>query len=365
MRITVPANVLLLGEYAVLEEGGVGVALAVEPRLSAKLTEAPRLELSGSWPGNRTVWTGGREPDLLGRSVESVAEHLGTTAAELRRLPLRVEVDSSAFYDPSGGKRGFGSSAATAIAVCFALLDPPDAGGGDRNSRPSFPDAVGGETAPGLHPAHPAPFENGDRPVRTASLLDSTYACALRAHRAFQGGRGSGYDVAASVYGGIGRFAGGAAPSYVKCTLPWLPPLALFRGGAPVQTKDAVARYVAWKADRPRRAMRFMERSNECVEGFLAAGSWTEAERWVEAARTLSIELGAEIGAPAVVHRPAGFDGLVKAVGAGNELGVAFGRLTAEATRSDGSASFVALKLAHRGVGRAAGGEGDRLDAAD
>jgi mevalonate kinase len=39
MRASVPANLLLLGEYAVLEEGGLGLAVAVDPRV--RISAAP------------------------------------------------------------------------------------------------------------------------------------------------------------------------------------------------------------------------------------------------------------------------------------------------------------------------------------
>lgn len=354
MRITVPANVLLLGEYAVLEEGGIGVALAAEPRLAATITEAHRLELSGRWGGGRTLWTGTGEPDLFSRAVEAVVEFLGVSSAEIRSLPLHVEVDSSPFYDPAGGKRGFGSSAATAVAVCYCLLDRAGAGTTVRGVEPADP----GPTVAPSDRAYAGAFEavrsrmarHGNPPVPQSALLEATLACALRAHRAFQGGRGSGYDVAASVYGGVGRFVGGASPRYVKATLPWLPPLALFRGAAPVRTRDAVARYEAWKSGQPREAARFLERSNECVEGFLSAGSWSEAARWVEAARDLSIELGSATGAPAAMRRPPGFEGIVKAVGAGDELGVAFGALAVDQAHSGGLRSVEPVTITPRGV---------------
>lgn len=342
MRVTVPANILLLGEYAVLEEGGVGVILAVEPRVIATLTDAPRLEFVGKWGSGRTSGTAMGKPDLFACAVDSVADYLGVTTGEIRRLPMRVEVDSTPFYDASGRKRGLGSSAAAAVALCYSLLARPHSALGSASL----------ETDDGAGAG-----ESSD------ALLEPTFTCALRAHRTFQGGRGSGYDIAASVYGGIGRFEGGASPRFFPAALPWLPPLTMFHGASPVRTKDAVVRYEAWKASHPRQAERFLTRSNECAEQFLAASSWDEAVGWVEKSRELAAELGATVGAPGAIRRPAGFDGVVKAVGAGSELGIAFGILGGGTGPSDGPVSSASLRIAFEGVGRELQGEKGGNDA--
>src|SRR4030042_1902847 len=48
MRASVPANLLLLGEYAVLEEGGLGLAVAAEPRVRVRFERRPRAGLAGA-----------------------------------------------------------------------------------------------------------------------------------------------------------------------------------------------------------------------------------------------------------------------------------------------------------------------------
>ena len=49
--LSAPANLLLLGEYAVLEEGGLGLALAVERRARITVEPSDGLEVLGRRPG--------------------------------------------------------------------------------------------------------------------------------------------------------------------------------------------------------------------------------------------------------------------------------------------------------------------------
>ncbi|HTH13468.1 MAG TPA: hypothetical protein VMB23_03670, partial [Spirochaetia bacterium] len=67
-RLTVPGNLLLAGEYAVLEEGGLGAALAVEPRLTVTVFPTDRWELVGRWTGGGEQWDpeGGTAPTFAG-----------------------------------------------------------------------------------------------------------------------------------------------------------------------------------------------------------------------------------------------------------------------------------------------------------
>jgi phosphomevalonate kinase len=194
---------------------------------------------------------------------------------------LRLHVDSSAFFGPDGAKLGLGSSAAVAVGTAQALL---------RYS--------------GLEPG---------------ALEDSTLRAALDGHRSRQGGIGSGYDIAASLYGGCGLFTGGATPSFEPIVLPWMPPFSLVRGAAPVDTSGAVGRYMEWKKRNPQAARDFLEASNEVARSFAGAGNWTEASSLLMEGARLGVELGEAIGVSA---RIAGLDGREgKALGAGNEVG--------------------------------------------
>jgi phosphomevalonate kinase len=293
VRASVPANLLLLGEYAVLEEGGLGVAAAVEPRVRVSAAPLPAagggLTVIGSMgAGGEIRWApGAPSEDPRAALLESVMEVCGRAGLPAAAAGA-VEVDSSALF-PAGRKGGYGSSAAAAVGLCWALL----------------------ALAAG---APPAP----------AAVLEA----ALEAHRRAQGGRGSGYDVFASFHGGVGLFSGGARPGWEPLSLPWLEPLYLFRGERSVPTPGAIRRYREWRRSRPVEARRFLEESNRDVERFARARSRGEALGWFRRCRERGLRLGETIGVQAAVTAPGGVNPAeCKAVGAGDELGLAFPEL--------------------------------------
>ena len=297
--VSAPANLLLLGEYAVLEEGGRGLALAPDVRAVASLTRVAREGgrgpvVRGVTPGGEVVWPGDR--GVLGGVADYLHERFGPA-------PDGVEVDTSSFFRADGRKRGFGSSASLAVALT-ALWGGFDGTPADRNR------------------------------VR---------GVATEAHRAAQGGRGSGYDTAVSTLGGVVLFTGGADPQARRVELPWLPPISLFAGRDPVATTGAVGSYRAWRDANARVADRFLNRSNELVDRFAAARSWDEARETLVVYRELTLELGDVVGVPARMEPPApvGEDGVSKAVGAGDELGVVL---------APGTAADRAVTLAEEGV---------------
>jgi phosphomevalonate kinase len=201
-----------------------------------------------------------------------------------------IEVDSSAFFF-AGRKAGYGSSAAAAVAICWALLALTEGA-----------------------------------PPKGAGVLEAARA----AHRRAQGGKGSGYDVLASFHGGVGLFTGGRHPSWQPLELPWLEPLYLFHGERSLSTPGAIERYFDWRRREPGQAKRFLEESNRQVQGFTRAASRQEALGCLRRCRELSLRLGEAIGVPAELAPPGGGrDERVpaedcKALGAGNELGLAF-----------------------------------------
>lgn len=291
VRLNVPANLLLLGEYAVLEPGGLGLAVAPDVLTTAVFTPAPQ-EYGGVVRGilgtGTVVWPGDR--GILGRVADSLARLYG-------RFDGEIVVDTQALFDPLGRKRGLGSSAAMTVALTAAWA-----------------------TAAGTTPAE-------------AEVLLHR---AVEIHRFAQGGKGSGYDVATSVLGGHVLFTGGSTPQARRVELPWLPPMRLFPGVSEVATRSAVSAYGAWKRESPGAARRFLSRSNELVREFVEAGSWDEAFSVFNAHRALGIELGDSIGISARIDPPEAAQRsdapapdtapasriTWKAVGAGSELGV-------------------------------------------
>jgi len=263
-RATVPGNILLLGEYAVLEEGGLGVALAVEPRVQLEAAPEDGLVIESRWPG------GTADNSFVDAAVHTVSAFLGT------RCNGRLLVDSMRFFSADGRKSGFGSSAAVTVALVSGLL----------------------------------------RLAGRSVGLSETAALAVQAHRLAQGGRGSGYDVLTSLHGGSGKVRGGAAPTWEAVPLPVGCEPSVFPGTAAVSYQD-------WKARSPGPARDFLRESNAAIRSFCGAPTLERAWPFFDASRKLGIELGKATGVSAEITPPPGLDpSWCKAAGAGNELGI-------------------------------------------
>ncbi len=279
-----PGNILLLGEYAVTETGAPGIALGIprEARATLHANETPRI--AGRMGTQRFAWTPKQcNSPLLDVLVRECGEPRGS-----------ISVDTSAFAGPHG-KLGLGSSAAAAVVIS-ALLS------------------------------------YGDRPTGDVGHAERrrVFTVALAAHRTAQGGRGSGYDVATSIWGGIVRFSGGRSPAVVRYEPPVLPEFRLVVGGTSLATPAAVARYESWRTRDPTAAERFRSRSREVVEEFLAATDAVSCCAAIAAGgellRWLGVRIGVTVEPPDLRDRLDAFRAsgwAAKPVGAGGELGIA------------------------------------------
>jgi phosphomevalonate kinase len=338
--LSVPGNLLLLGEFAVLEPGGLGFAVAPDIRTTVTIGPFDKLEVEGRFGEESMRWSP-ENPDthLLFSEIFARCDAL-TTFRSLSSYPVRIVVDSSTFYSKEGKKLGYGSSAAVSVALSAAFL--------------------------------------GLLGFQKDRIEEESLRIALSSHRAVQNGVGSGYDIFTSVHGAAGLFTGGALPAWEAVRPPWLPELYLFTGTGPVSTGNAAARYNEWKKQQPEEAERFKEESNRSVLSFLGAASWEEAKPHFLRSREIGLELGENIGLSASIVPPTaalpfgsgmfgaglsetgipgtgflgtGFLGTTpdipyKAIGAGNELGV----LLTERGDVDGSASGPFARLSTNGL---------------
>lgn len=233
-----PGKLVVLGEYAVLE-GAEALVMAVDRNALASVEASGRgiCELTTLAPERVKVEF---SPD--GKSgvalVDIVLERFQGPAAG---APWSATVDTRAFFQGSK-KLGLGSSAAALCAFAGAWSSYAAAGGEPR----------------GL------------------AIVD-----LIELHRRFQGGAGSGLDVAASVTGGLisYRLEGDGVPRIGSVRLPNSVAFAGVFAGASASTPDYVGRFRAWQAANAAKSARKLER----MSALAAAGC--------EAARAAEIDV--------------------------------------------------------------------------
>lgn len=266
MRILVPGNLLLFGEYAVTYPKGLGIAVATQEKLSVETKPADQLTISGIYGDTEYYWTVGDPfPNKL-------LEHIVTT---LKRFPkLHLHIDSSEFYHPDGSKKGFGSSAATTIGLAYALMH---------------------------------------KEIHTE---DELINLTLDLHRSFQGGRGSGYDIVTSCKGGAGLFQGGQTP-YWKPLNPFLyRGMYLIRGKSSCNTRSTLDQLKKFETQSPERIQQFIKVSNQLVSSL--SQSMHCFSRSIVVNHWINHSLSQEIPWDPKTIKP---------LGAGGEIGASFSKL--------------------------------------
>ena len=230
-RWSAPGSVLIAGEYMITEEGGRGLALAAGGRGILNTRDSRDLRVSGRWPGGGIDW----KPAESGTNSlpEIVYRKICENEADFDFPKMELEIDTGSFFDRNGDKRGFGSSAVSTLLLYQ-----------------------------GMH---------GNKPI------DLTVP-AVDAHRAFQGGRGSGYDILCSYYGGCGLFIGGRRPTWQAARWPEGIDSWLVKGPAPVNSGEAVRRFNSWKTTDPE-GYSFISRETDRVLEMLLAAMESAGER--------------------------------------------------------------------------------------
>lgn len=264
-----PGKLVALGEYAVLD-GAPAVVLALDRYAEIEVAEsadgACRLTTRSYEVVERTFRPG--EPSGAG------LVDLVTAAAP--RLAWTATIDSQAFF-AGRLKLGLGSSAAVLAAWAGA-----------------FAAFARGQGEPVPEP-------------RVEALIEL--------HRRFQGGQGSGLDVAASYTGGaiMFRLAGPDLPQIGSVRLPNSVGFAGIFAGRSASTPELVSRYRAWRRDRPQEATQLLSRLTARAEAGCAALTGDDAAGWLEAFEAYGQglgELGRAIGADIVTaeHREIGVE---------------------------------------------------------
>lgn len=257
-----PGKLVALGEYAVLD-GAPALVLSVDRYATATI------EPDGG-PGCRlTIFMPEPDERRFDRGAPSgvpLVDLVTGSSPALSSLPAwRGSLDSAPFF-AAGSKLGLGSSAAALCAWAGAFR--------------RFAAAAG--------LAAPAP---------TAVEL-------IELHRAFQGGRGSGLDVAASHTGGaiVYRLARSGEPQIGSVRLPNSVGFASIFAGRSASTPALVAHYRGWTRERPDQAAAMLASLTRVAEAGCAAARGDDGVALVEsiaeygrALQNLGLAIGAEI----------------------------------------------------------------------
>jgi phosphomevalonate kinase len=287
-----PGKLVLLGEYVVLD-GATALVMACDRRCRARFAPAQgeRCRLVSRMPDARAIEFPAGSPSGS-PLVDAVLDD-----PELGADPgaWAAEIDSSAFF-AGALKLGLGSSAAALVAFAGAVRA-----------------AAGRPGRPGLE-------------------------ALIRCHRAFQGGAGSGIDVAAALTGGVVRFSldrdRNAQIGSVR--LPKSVGFAGIFAGGSASTPDLVGRYRRWVDSGSARAARLRQQMFDAASRGCAAVMEDDGAAFVAAIGEYGgclAQLGPEIGADLVTgaHRRIGdlageFELAYKVSGAGGgDVGIACG----------------------------------------
>ena len=285
LRVVAPGKVVLFGEYAVLT-GAPAAVMAVNAYASVEVSQSQDSNWHFSSAGfncEPSRHAGNELPkDASAGFTATALEHWGYRSLKDSALePTQVRTDTAAFFH-RGNKLGLGSSAAACTATYVALAQ---------------------------------------RLQRQATVRE-----ALDIHRNWQGGKGSGLDVASCWLGGVIRFQNAAA-----AVLPWPQKLGwqVVWSGTSAATTDHIAHFDEWRRQADLKPLRRLsELSNDLCNtpNLTLLGAYQRALMDLDKAAELKIfsaeheELVKIATAFGLVYKPCG--------AGGGDIGIAFADLT-------------------------------------
>ena len=232
-RIVAPGKLMLAGEYSVLGPTGEALAIAVQPGVEATCEPSSTWRLVRGETGE--TWEDGSavtEAFTFAHAAILAAQKAFTPVAPLTITTRSLQAASS------GGKRGLGTSASATVAVAAAVQ----------------------YAATGA--------------VDHRTLLP----VALDAHTTAQQGRGSGYDVATIVYGGLvrwrpARLAGEAHSPYevTRLTMPDSLHLLAAYSGKSASTTQFIQRIESHSRSNPAQLVQEYNALSKPVGGLIDA----------------------------------------------------------------------------------------------
>ncbi|EEH01009.1 putative phosphomevalonate kinase [Borreliella finlandensis] len=280
ISFSVPGNLLLMGEYAILEEKGLGLAIAINKRAFFSFKK------SDSW----RFFSKKKEIDdfsLIENRSDFVFKMFAYLSQNcffnLGNFAYDVYIDTSNFFFNDGTKKGFGSSAVVAIGI-----------------------------ACGLFLVH-----NATNVVEKGEI----FKYCLEAYRHSQGGIGSGYDIATSIFGGVIEFEGGFNPKCRQLGGVGFNNFYLMQGLQAIKTTTSICEYNKHRDS----ILDFILKCNLEMKKLVlnVSNSKSALISSLRRAKELGLAIGEAIGVSAAL--PSSFDyllgqcDLIKALGAGNE----------------------------------------------
>ncbi|AWG43038.1 phosphomevalonate kinase [Candidatus Borreliella tachyglossi] len=280
INFSVPGNLLLMGEYSILEEDGLGISVAIKERAYFTFKQGYTWRFFSKKTKIDKFTLIEDHDDFVFRIFRYLKNKY---FANLEDFPCDVYVDTSNFFSNSGVKKGFGSSAVVAVGVVCGIF------------------LISNHT--------------------TYVAKDKIFIYCLEAYRYAQGGMGSGYDITTSIFGGVIQFRGGDLPTYKLLEAVDFSDFYLMQGSVSVKTTSSIVKYKEHRAS----LISFIEDINSSMRDVILSASNSSVYflSSLREAKRVGLEIGKRIGISADLPLNLSYleseCALIKALGAGNE----------------------------------------------